>query len=206
MNSKAFPGTAPLVVKLGERVRIRLGNLGAMDHHPIHLHGFQFKVTGSDGGRIPESLQWPETTVLVPTGSTRTVEFVADAAGDWAFHCHMTHHVMTQMGHGMPNLIGVDPSIFDRALAEVVPEFAAMGQTDGKHGEDTTMPPNSLPMMGGTAGFGYVTMGGMLTVLKVREQITDHTDPGWYVHPDNTLARPATTAELEADGIRQEGP
>ncbi len=39
--------------KKGERVRIRLGNLSAMDHHPIHLHGYQFKVTETDGGADP---------------------------------------------------------------------------------------------------------------------------------------------------------
>ena len=66
INAKAFPGTAPLVVKTGDRVRIRFGNLSAMDHHPIHLHGYHFKVTATDGGPIPESAQWPETTVLVP--------------------------------------------------------------------------------------------------------------------------------------------
>ena len=70
-NGKAFPGTAPLVAKLGERVRIRFGNLGAMDHHPIHLHGHDFKIIETDGGPIPEAGQWPETTVLVPVGSTR---------------------------------------------------------------------------------------------------------------------------------------
>lgn len=205
MNGRVFPGTSPMVVKTGDRVRVRIGNLSAMDHHPMHLHGHAFEVVETDGGRVPATARWPETTALVPTGSTRTFEFVADAAGDWAFHCHMTHHVMTQMGHGMPNLIGVDPSLFDQKLAEVVPEFAAMGHTGGHHGEDTTMPPNSLPMMGGTAGFGYVTMGGMLTVLKVRDQLTDHTDPAWFVHPEGTVARPATAAELEKDGIGKEG-
>src|SRR5213075_404131 len=57
MNSKAFPGTQPLVVKLGERVRIRLMNLGAMDHHPIHLHGYDFMITETDGGQVPGSAQ-----------------------------------------------------------------------------------------------------------------------------------------------------
>ncbi len=72
-SMEVFPASAPLVAKLGDRVRIRIGNLGPMDHHPIHLHGYQFKITETDGGRIPESAQWPETTVLVPVGSTRTV-------------------------------------------------------------------------------------------------------------------------------------
>ena len=49
-------------MKKGERVRIRFGNL-SMDSHPIHLHGYHFEMTGTDGGPIPRAAQWPETTV-----------------------------------------------------------------------------------------------------------------------------------------------
>src|SRR5215472_1708804 len=76
-NSRVWPGTAPLVVKRGERVRVRLANL-SMDSHPIHLHGYRFEMTGTDGGRVPPSARLPETTVNVPVGATRDVEFVAD--------------------------------------------------------------------------------------------------------------------------------
>jgi len=77
-NGKAFPATAPLVVKKGDRVRIRIGNLSATDHHPIHLHGHSFRIVETDGGDVPEPGQWPETTVLVPVGSTRVIEFVPE--------------------------------------------------------------------------------------------------------------------------------
>lgn len=205
LNGRVFPGTSPMVVGTGQRVRVRLGNLSAMDHHPMHLHGHAFEVVATDGGDVPVTARRPETTVLVPTGTTRDVEWIANAPGDWAFHCHMTHHVMTQMGHGMPNLIGVEPGSFDERLAAVVPEYAAMGETHG-HGDDAgdddpTMPPNSLPMMGGTAGFGYVTMGGMLTVLKVRDGITNSIDPGWFEHPIGTVAEPASASDLVKDGV-----
>ena len=109
-NAKAFPGTAPLVAKLGDRVRIRVANLSPMSHHPIHLHGYQFKITETDGGQIPESAQQVETAIHTPVGTSRTIDFVADEPGDWAMHCHMTHHVMNQMGHEFPNLIGIDPA------------------------------------------------------------------------------------------------
>src|SRR5881397_2748331 len=109
-NSRVFPGTEPLVVRRGQRVRVRLGNLSSMDAHPIHLHGHNFRVTGTDGGPTPRSAQLPETTVMVPVGATRDIEFVADNPGDWAFHCHITHHVMNQMGHGIPNMLAVDTS------------------------------------------------------------------------------------------------
>jgi hypothetical protein len=85
-----------MLVKRGERVRIRLVNLG-MDHHPIHLHGHQFYVTGTEGGRIRTTAVEPANTVLVGVAQARDVEFVADNPGDWHFHCHLPHHMMNQM-------------------------------------------------------------------------------------------------------------
>jgi hypothetical protein len=95
-NGKAGPAATPLIVKLGERARIRFVNLG-MDHHPIHLHGHQFYVTGTEGGRIPESAQYPENTVLVGVAQARAIEFEAKYPGDWMIHCHLPHHMMNQM-------------------------------------------------------------------------------------------------------------
>src|SRR5438876_4291672 len=68
MNARIFPGTEPMVAKLGDRVRIRFVNLSAMDHHPMHLHGHTFRVVETDGGQIPESAQQIEATVLVQVG------------------------------------------------------------------------------------------------------------------------------------------
>jgi manganese oxidase len=95
-NGKAGPATTPLIVKLGERVRIRLVNIG-MDHHPIHLHGAQFQVTGTEGGRIPEALWYPQNTVLVGVAQARVIEFNAKFPGDWILHCHLPHHMMNAM-------------------------------------------------------------------------------------------------------------
>src|SRR5262249_2783353 len=105
-NGRIYPGTEPLVVKKNDRVRIRIANI-SMDSHPIHLHGHNFRITGTDGGAIAPSAQWPETTVNVPPGTTRDVELIADNPGDWAFHCHKSHHTMNQMSHDLPNMIGV---------------------------------------------------------------------------------------------------
>ncbi len=191
LNAKVFPATAPLLVKTGDRVRLRFGNLSAMDHHPMHLHGYSFQVTQTDGGVIPPTARWPETTVLVPVGSTRTCEFVADRPGDWAMHCHMTHHVMTQMGHGIPNLVGVEPGDFDEKIAQLVPNDTSRPMQHGDPAgddDDDSIPKNSVPMMGGAGPHGYITMGGMFTVLKVRDGITSYEDPGWYKHPPGTVA------------------
>jgi manganese oxidase len=115
LNGKSGPATTPLIVRLGDRVRIRLINLG-MDHHPIHLHGHTFYTTGTEAGRIPEALWMPGNTALVGVAQARDIEFVANNPGDWMIHCHMPHHMMNQMssnvgpmsrnGAGMP--AGVD--------------------------------------------------------------------------------------------------
>jgi hypothetical protein len=204
MNAKAFPGTAPLVCKKGDRVRIRFGNLSAMDHHPIHLHGHYFKLTGTEGGAIPISAQRPESTVLVPVGATRDLEFVADAPGDWAMHCHMTHHVMNQMGHGIPNMIGVDPKDLDARMRPLVPGYMTMGQEGMAEMGSMKMrvPKNSIPMLGAEGPYDYITMGGMFTILKVREGITSYEDPGWYRAPSGTVAELARPEDLARDGVK----
>ena len=117
MNGKAGPATTPMIVKLGERVRIRLINIG-MDHHPIHIHGQQFYVTGTEGGRIPESAWFPGNTVLVGVAQSRDIEFDAIFPGDWMIHCHLPHHMMNNMvsmvgpmahaGHGMQTGAGME--------------------------------------------------------------------------------------------------
>ncbi|MCI0349715.1 MAG: multicopper oxidase domain-containing protein, partial [Acidobacteriales bacterium] len=117
INGKAAPATTPLIIKQGERVRIRFVNLG-MDHHPMHLHGHQFYVTGTEGGRIPEAGWYPGNTVLVGVAQARDVEFDAKYIGDWMIHCHLPHHMMNQMvsmvgpmahaGHGIQTGLGME--------------------------------------------------------------------------------------------------
>jgi FtsP/CotA-like multicopper oxidase with cupredoxin domain len=202
-NSKAFPGTQPLLVGVGERVRIRLGNLNPMDHHPVHLHGVWFEICETDGGFVPVSARRPETTVLLPVGSVRVIEFVPEEPGDWAMHCHMTHHVMTQMGHGLPPMVGVDTKVLDRRMARVDPRYMSMGTNGmgGMHDMNMPIPPNSLPMRGGPGPFGTIDMGGMFTIIKVREQPSESDLDSWYTHPPGSVASVATQASMEADGI-----
>jgi FtsP/CotA-like multicopper oxidase with cupredoxin domain len=96
INGKAGPATTPLLVRLGERVRIRMVNLG-MDHHPIHLHGYTFYTTGTEAGRIPKAAWEPGNTVLLGVAQARDFEFDAVYPGDWMLHCHLPHHNMNQM-------------------------------------------------------------------------------------------------------------
>ena len=123
-----------------------------LHQHGTHMyhHGVQFQVTGSDGGRWPRSLWRPETTEIVGVGQTRDIECIAEP-GDWAFHCHMSHHTMNAMGH----------------------EF-----------------PNTLAMMAGKGPYGNIEMGGMFTMVKVRDHMQrgDYSDPGWYRPVSSTVA------------------
>ncbi|MFL6665940.1 MAG: multicopper oxidase family protein [Burkholderia ambifaria] len=189
-NSRVFPGIDPLVARTGDRVRVRVGNL-TMTNHPIHMHGPHFEVTGTDGGWVPKSARWPEVSTDVAVGQMRAIEFTA-AAGDWALHCHKSHHTMNAMGHDVPTMLGVDSRGVAERIAKLVPDYMHMGDK-GMH-EMTEMemplPDNTLPMMTGTGPFGPLEMGGMFTVLKVRQGLgrNDYRDPGWFRHPKGTVA------------------
>jgi len=189
-NSRAFPGIDPLVVRKGDRVRIRAGNL-TMTNHPLHLHGHTFEVTGTDGGWVPKSARWPEVTTDIAVGQMRAIEFIADAPGDWAFHCHKSHHTMNAMGHSVPTMIGVDQKGIAEKITQLVPDYMVMGDKGASMGGmEMPIPDNTLPMMTGQGQFGPIEMGGMFTVVKVREGLArnDYKDPGWYKQAPGTQA------------------
>ena len=211
-NSRAFPGIDPLVAGLGERVRIRMGNL-TMTNHPIHMHGVDFAVTCTDGGWVPEAARWPEVTVDVAVGQMRALEFIADAPGDWAFHCHKSHHTMGPMGHEVPTMIGIDHRGITEKILNLVPDYMSMGDKGmADMGEmQMPIPDNTLPMMTGQGPFGAIEMGGMFTTVKVREGLArdDYRDPGWYDHPKGTVSyewtgpaeEPVRRSETHSPGV-----
>ena len=190
-NSRVFPGISSFNVRQGDRVRMRIGNL-TMTNHPIHVHGHEFEVTGTDGGPVPKGARWPEVTTDVAVGQMRQIEFVADEPGDWALHCHKSHHTMNAMGHNLPTLIGADHSGLVKKLNRLVPDYMVMGERGmaDMAEMDMPLPDNTLPMMTGQGPFGGVEMGGMFSVLKVRkeQQRGDYSDPGWYAHPRGEVA------------------
>ena len=191
-NSRVFPGIDALVVRKGDRVRIRIANM-SMHDHPIHIHGFAYTVTETEGGQVPKSAQIPEATVNIPVGAVRAMEFVADEPGDWPLHCHKSHHTMNAMGHAVPNMLGVKHDDLAERIQELLPGYMSMGE-DGmaEMGQmHMQLPENTLPMMMGKGPFGPLEMGGMFTVIKVREGLArnDYGDPGWYQHPPGTVAR-----------------
>ncbi|MFZ5467616.1 MAG: multicopper oxidase family protein [Pseudomonadota bacterium] len=190
-NSRVFPGIDPLACRLGDRVRIRVGNL-TMTNHPIHLHGHEFEVTGTDGGWTRPESRWPEVTTDIAVGQMRAIEFDATEEGDWAFHCHKSHHTMNAMGHGVPTMIGVDHRGIAEKISRLIPDYMVMGER-GMHDMaemEMPLPDNTLPMMTGHGQFGPIGMGGMFTTVKIRKGLArdDYRDPGHYPQPRGTRA------------------
>jgi manganese oxidase len=179
-NGKAGPASTPLVIRQGERVRIRFINMG-MDHHPVHLHGFTFWETGREGARQQESAWTRGNTTLVGVAQARDIEFVADRLGDWMLHCHLPHHMMNQMvsnvgpmtrpgGHSMRgmDMAGMDMSMpMPHASAEanrvpLYPQDAFMESNMMAIDKEVAKPEtDGLPP--GWSGFS----GGMMTLVRV---------------------------------------
>ncbi|MEO5807010.1 copper oxidase [Devosia sp.] len=201
-NSRAFPGIDPLVCALGDKVRVRFGNL-TMTNHPIHMHGYDFKVSCTDGGWVPEAAAWPEVTIDCAVGQMRAFDFVADRPGDWAIHCHKSHHTMNAMGHDVRTWIGTDRNSVTGKVQELLPDYMSMGASGmAEMGEmEMPMPDNTLPMMTGWGPFGAIEMGGMFSVVKVREGLAsgDYADPGWFEHPEGTVSYEWTGESLNAE-------
>ena len=201
-NSRAFPGIDPLVCRVGDKVRIRIGNL-TMTNHPIHLHGHEFVVTGTDGGWTAPGSRWPEVTADIAVGQMRALEFDATDPGDWAFHCHKSHHTMNAMGHNVPTMIGVDHRGVAEKILRLIPDYMVMAERGmADMGEmEMPLPDNTLPMMTGTGPFGAIEMGGMFTTVKIRQGLArnDYKDPGWYKHAAGAVAYEWTGAEPLAE-------
>ena len=97
INGRSGPFNSPLVCKHGERVRIRILNFSPIQHHPVHMHGHTFWITGHEGARIPKSAWIPRNTELIGVAQATDFEFIANNPGDWMMHCHMVHHMMNHM-------------------------------------------------------------------------------------------------------------
>ncbi len=149
-----------------------------MTNHPIHLHGHEFEVTCTDGGWTRPELRRPEVTVDCAVGQMRAVEFIASQPGDWAFHCHKSHHTMNAMGHDVKTYIGVDLKSLKKEISKVIPGgYMPMGQAGGADmaAMEMPLPDNTLPMMTGQGPYGAVEMGGMFTIVKYARGLSETT-------------------------------
>ena len=97
INGKAFPATEPIEAKVGEKVLIRLVNLGQMPH-PMHLHGMPFKIVATDGHPVPAGLELTKDVINIGPGERYDLLIEADNPGTWVFHCHILGHVQN---HGV---------------------------------------------------------------------------------------------------------
>lgn len=215
-NSILYPNIESLVVKTGDRVRIRFGNV-MMNTHPIHLHGHEFLVTRRGAKRLPPAAQYSEVTVLVAPGETRDIEFIADNPGDWALHCHKSHHTMNQMQHDLPNLTGINKQGLEEQIKQFFPDFMGLMNINGMsdmfemYGSGEMMDmgskmryPSNLSPIGSPGPFGVIEMGGMFTIFKVRDNLISYVDPGWYQHPPGTVAEPVDTLHNNNENIHHE--
>ena len=173
-NGKAGPASTPLIIRHGERVRIRIINLG-MDHHPIHLHGFTFWETGREGARQPEAIWARGNTTLVGVAQARDIEFVADRVGDWMFHCHLPHHMMNQMASNVGPMT---------RLGQGMQAGASMEEAMGMLREGHAAADNKAPSLGRGLGVGSTSemarSNGPLTQSEVEKAManmpgTDHS-------------------------------
>ena len=159
-NGKSGPASTPLIIKQGERVRVRLINMG-MDHHPIHLHGFTFWETGREGARQQESAWTRGNTVLVGVAQAKDIEFVADRTGDWMLHCHLPHHMMNQMASNVGPMTRSGSGMQGGATME---------QGMGMLREGHALSENRAPSLGRGLGVGSTnettTTNGPLTVSE----------------------------------------
>jgi FtsP/CotA-like multicopper oxidase with cupredoxin domain len=202
-NGKAGPASTPLIIRQGERVRVRVINMG-MDHHPIHLHGFTFWETGREGARQQESAWTRGNTTLVGVAQAKDFEFVADRLGDWMLHCHLPHHMMNQMvsNVGPMTRTTASPSrgAADQAMAHMpgmagmkmadMPGMAGMKMAEGSAMKmaDVSKDANSVPLFPQDA----FMEGPMMAMDKdVDKPETFGLPPGWsgFVGGMMTLVR-----------------
>ncbi|MGJ1347952.1 multicopper oxidase family protein [Sphingobacterium siyangense] len=111
MDNKILSETDKIPVKKGEVLRITIYN-NSMMRHPIHLHGFDFRLLNGKGSKAPL-----KNVVDIMPMETDTIEFLANEEGDWFFHCHILYHMMA----GMNRVFAVDdyknPNLPDKAKA-----------------------------------------------------------------------------------------
>lgn len=106
-NGKAWPHNERLTLKQGDSLHWRLINAAAIEH-PMHLHGFYFRVTQRGGERadtaIASHLQPLQNMHVMQQGGTMSISWVPTTPGNWVFHCHFASHVGSDVSlHGSPD-------------------------------------------------------------------------------------------------------
>lgn len=130
LDNKVISETDKILIKKGENVRIVLYN-GSMMRHPMHLHGHDFRILNEHGDYSPL-----KNVIDIMPMETDTIEFQANADGDWFFHCHILYHMMAGMGriftyeNSAPNPLIHDPKMADKMLKMDDRMFHFMAEND----------------------------------------------------------------------------
>ena len=171
-NGVSAPAITPMIARQGSRVRLRIVNLG-MDHHPIHLHGHQFVITGSEGGRAPETTWYPTNTVLVGVAQAKVVELGAKYPGAWMVHCHLPHHMMNNMADLLRDrMILTSDTSDEKALRQMETLSKAIG-VEHVHHSPTSADANVVP------GFPQDAFMEMAMDAAVAKPETHGLPPNW---------------------------
>ena len=104
INGRSWPQTERQRLVVGDTARWRVIN-GTVRPHPMHLHGFYFRVDARGDGlsshEVPEAERALGVTEFMRAWTTRTLTWSPDRPGNWLFHCHLTFHVIpdARLGH-----------------------------------------------------------------------------------------------------------
>jgi plastocyanin len=147
MNGHAHESIPPIRLAEGERVLIRLMNLGNLPH-AIHTHGHSFKIVATDGNPVPPGMELVKDTILIGPGERYDLELTGDNPGVWMFHCHMENHA----ANGMMSLIQYDGAVPTGPVAEFFSPDGGVTGDGAAHlhgappaGAVSAAPPPSLP-------------------------------------------------------------
>jgi CopA family copper-resistance protein len=169
LNNKVVSEADKILVKKGENLRLIIFN-GSMMRHPMHLHGHDFRVLNGQGENAPL-----KNIIDIMPMETDTLEFNANADGDWFFHCHILYHMMSGMGrvfsyqNQQPNPLIPNPKLAQRKLFADDKKMHFMFQNDvatnGNDGE--MMLQNTRWSIGSEWRLGYHGMHGYETETHI---------------------------------------
>lgn len=123
INSIAWPGLGSAItgVKPGEKIRVRMINLGYMTHS-MHIHGHKTLVTHYDGYAVKDP--YFIDTIPISPGQRIDLIFEADNPGIYPVHCHIVPHVTNDGEYPGGMLTGIVYEGFELGkLPEAVNEY-----------------------------------------------------------------------------------
>lgn len=173
LDNKVVSETDKIALREGEVVRLILYN-GSMMRHPMHLHGHDFRVINGKGEYAPL-----KNVIDIMPMETDTLEFYANAPGDWFFHCHILYHMMSGMGRIFtyenlpPNPLITNPKLAQRKLFADDRAFHFMAENDfATNGNDgMLMIQNTRWSVGTEWRLGYSAMHGQETETHIGRYI-----------------------------------